>query len=94
MKFIPHDYQEYATRFVMEHPYCGLILDIAAGIEEECGDFMEKGRYEDQWKAGLIRRHVSMEFLLPVNPEVWDTLTRRICKLLKVPYQKNRTEAK
>ena len=74
--------------------YCSLILDIAAGMEEECGDFMEKGRYEDQWKAGLIRRHVSMEFLLPVNPEVWDTLTRRICKLLKVPYQKNRTEAK
>ena len=74
--------------------YCGLILDIAAGIEEDCGDFMEKGRYEDQWKAGLIRRYVSMEFLLPVNPEVWDTLTRRICKLLKVPYQKNRTEAK
>ena len=30
MKFIPHDYQEYATRFVMEHPYCGLILDIFA----------------------------------------------------------------
>ena len=74
--------------------YCGLILDIAAGIEEDCRDFMEKGRYEDQWKARLIRQYVSMEFLLPVNQEVWDMLTRRICKLLKVPYQKNRTEAK
>ncbi|WP_418758994.1 SNF2-related protein, partial [Gemmiger formicilis] len=31
MKFIPHDYQEYATRFVLEHPYCGLILDMGLG---------------------------------------------------------------
>ena len=31
MKFIPHDYQEYATRFVLEHPNCGLILDMGLG---------------------------------------------------------------
>ena len=31
MKFIPHAYQEYATRFVLEHPYCGLILDMGLG---------------------------------------------------------------
>ena len=31
MKFIPHEYQEYATRFVLEHPYCGLILDMGLG---------------------------------------------------------------
>ena len=31
MKFIPHDYQEYATRFVMEHPVCGLSLDMGLG---------------------------------------------------------------
>ncbi len=31
MKFIPHDYQEYATRFVLEHSYCGLILDMGLG---------------------------------------------------------------
>jgi hypothetical protein len=32
MKFIPHDYQEYATEFVLEHPYCGLILDMGLGL--------------------------------------------------------------
>ena len=31
MKFIPHDYQKYAGRFVLEHPYCGLILDMGLG---------------------------------------------------------------
>lgn len=31
MKFIPHDYQEFATQFVLEHPYCGLILDMGLG---------------------------------------------------------------
>ena len=28
MKFIPHDYQKFATDFVLSHPYCGLILDM------------------------------------------------------------------
>lgn len=31
MKFIPHDYQKFATQFVLEHPYCGLILDMGLG---------------------------------------------------------------
>ena len=34
MKFIPHDYQEYATEFVLEHPCCGLILDMGLGPEK------------------------------------------------------------
>lgn len=29
MKYCAHDYQAYATDFVLSHPYCGLILDIA-----------------------------------------------------------------
>ena len=28
---IPHDYQKFATQFVLEHPYCGLILDMGLG---------------------------------------------------------------
>ena len=55
---------------------------------------MEKGRYEDQWKAGLISGMSAWNSFLPVNPEVWDTLTRRICKLLKVPYQKEQDRGK
>ena len=31
MKFIPHDYQEYATDYVLKHPYCGLFLDMGLG---------------------------------------------------------------
>jgi len=31
MKFIPHDYQEYATEFVLSNPCCGLILDMGLG---------------------------------------------------------------
>lgn len=31
MKYNPHDYQTYATNFVLEHPYCGLILDMGLG---------------------------------------------------------------
>ena len=35
MKFIPHDYQKFATQFVLEHPYCGLIQE-ARAIRELC----------------------------------------------------------
>ena len=31
MQYRPHDYQAYATDFVMTHPYCGLILDMGLG---------------------------------------------------------------
>ena len=31
MKFIPHDYQKFATDFVLSHPYCGQILDMGLG---------------------------------------------------------------
>ena len=31
MKYKAHDYQQYATEFVLEHPYCGLILDMGLG---------------------------------------------------------------
>lgn len=31
MKYSPHDYQAYAKDFVLEHPYCGLILDMGLG---------------------------------------------------------------
>ena len=31
MQYKPHDYQDYATGFVLEHPYCGLILDMGLG---------------------------------------------------------------
>ena len=31
MKYSPHEYQSYATNFVLEHPYCGLILDMGLG---------------------------------------------------------------
>ncbi|MCM1232374.1 MAG: DEAD/DEAH box helicase [Ruminococcus flavefaciens] len=31
MKYKPHDYQTFATDFVLEHPVCGLILDMGLG---------------------------------------------------------------
>jgi len=31
MKYKPHDYQTFATNFVLEHPVCGLILDMGLG---------------------------------------------------------------
>ena len=31
MKYCAHDYQAYATDFVLSHPYCGLILDMGLG---------------------------------------------------------------
>ena len=31
MKYKPHEYQSFATSFVLEHPACGLILDMGLG---------------------------------------------------------------
>ena len=31
MKYKAHEYQEYATQFVLDHPACGLILDLGLG---------------------------------------------------------------
>lgn len=31
MRYRPHEYQAYATDFVLTHPYCGLILDMGLG---------------------------------------------------------------
>lgn len=31
MKYSPYEYQTFATNFVLEHPYCGLILDMGLG---------------------------------------------------------------
>lgn len=31
MKFTPHAYQEYAIQHIIEHPYCGLFLDMGLG---------------------------------------------------------------
>lgn len=31
MKYKAHDYQQFAMEFVLEHPYCGLILDMGLG---------------------------------------------------------------
>ena len=31
MKYKPHEYQTFATNFVLEHPACGLILDMGLG---------------------------------------------------------------
>lgn len=31
MKYEPYEYQSYASRFILEHPYCGLILDMGLG---------------------------------------------------------------
>ena len=31
MKFVPHDYQQYATDFIIKHPVCCLILDMGLG---------------------------------------------------------------
>ena len=31
MKYIPHKYQEYATRFILEHPVSAVILDMGLG---------------------------------------------------------------
>ena len=31
MQYNPHDYQEYATGFVLTNPFCGLILDMGLG---------------------------------------------------------------
>ena len=31
MQYNAHDYQRFATQFVLEHPACGLILDLGLG---------------------------------------------------------------
>lgn len=31
MKYCPHDYQAFATNFILDHPVCGLILDMGLG---------------------------------------------------------------
>lgn len=31
MKFIPHDYQSYAVRFIKEHPVAAVLLEMGLG---------------------------------------------------------------
>ena len=31
MKYKPHDYQNFASEFIIKNPYCGLILDMGLG---------------------------------------------------------------
>lgn len=31
MKFIPHDYQIYATEFILKHPVAAVLLDMGLG---------------------------------------------------------------
>jgi SNF2 family DNA or RNA helicase len=31
MKYVPHDYQKYAEEFIINHPACGLMLDMGLG---------------------------------------------------------------
>jgi SNF2 family DNA or RNA helicase len=31
MQYVPHEYQRYAQRFIIEHPACGLFLDLGLG---------------------------------------------------------------
>ncbi|MEN6350981.1 MAG: DEAD/DEAH box helicase [Syntrophomonas sp.] len=31
MKYVPHEYQKYAEQFIIEHPACGLFLDLGLG---------------------------------------------------------------
>ncbi len=33
MKFIPHKYQEFATRFICDHPESMLLLDMGLGSQ-------------------------------------------------------------
>lgn len=34
MKFIPHDYQEYAVRFITEHKEALMMLDMGLGLQD------------------------------------------------------------
>lgn len=36
IKYVPHDYQKYATEFIIEHPACGLYLDLGLGKTVIC----------------------------------------------------------
>ena len=31
MKYNPHEYQKYSTEFIINHPECGLFLDMGLG---------------------------------------------------------------
>ena len=31
MKYVPHDYQTYATKFIEEHPVAAVLLDMGLG---------------------------------------------------------------
>ncbi len=31
MRYVPHSYQQYAQDFILEHPHCGLLLDMGLG---------------------------------------------------------------
>ena len=39
MKFIPHEYQRYAARFIEEHPAAALLLDMGLGRQD--GDYTD-----------------------------------------------------
>lgn len=35
MKYLPHDYQQYAISFIVNHPVCAVFLDMGLGRKNE-----------------------------------------------------------
>ena len=38
MKYSPHEYQEYAVRFIEENPVAAVLLDMGNGKDQHCAD--------------------------------------------------------
>ena len=54
MQYVPHDYQKYAQEFIIEHPACGLLLDMGLGKTIQVLAYLEKLRKTDKAAKVLL----------------------------------------
>lgn len=80
MDYKPHAYQEVATQFILDHPYCGLFLDMGLGKSVITLTAIQalRDEYFDMEKCLVIApKRVALE-TWPQEIEKWDHINLRV----------------
>lgn len=91
MRYVPHDYQKYATEKIMELPACGLFLDMGLGKTVSTLTAIDRLIYEEFAVSRVLviapKRVADDTWTTEANK--WDHLYRlRISKVLGTPVQR------
>lgn len=91
MKYNPHDYQRFATQMILDHPYCGLLLDMGLGKTVSTltaiNDLLYN-RFEVNRVLVIAPKRVA-DMTWPQEVEKWDHLKHlRVSRILGAPAQR------